>query len=41
MLWHGSDGLDGTVPGAQKAQIRALKCRWVSLGVTWGTLGTY
>ena len=25
---HGSDGLDGTVrPGAQKAQIRALKCR--------------
>ena len=23
-------------PGAQKAQIRALKCRWVSLGVTWG-----
>ena len=23
-------------PCAQKAQIRALKCRWVSLGVTWG-----
>ena len=24
---RGSDGLDGTVPGAQKAQIRALNCR--------------
>ena len=29
-------------PGAQKAQIRALKCRWVSLGVVgcrWVSLG--
>ena len=26
-------------PGAQKAQIRALKCRWVSLGVVRCHLG--
>ena len=39
VLWHSSDGLGGTVPGAEKAQkarFGPLKCRWVSLGVTWG-----
>ena len=34
--WHSSDRLHGTVRAPRSAQIRALKCRWVSLGVTWG-----
>ena len=38
--WHSSDRLHGTVRAPRSAQIRALKWRWVSLGVTWGTLGT-
>ena len=31
--WHGSDGLDGTGPGARNAHFGRLKCRWMSLGV--------
>ena len=36
MLWHSSDGLDGTVPGAEKAQKAQIRAAEVSLGVTWG-----
>ena len=37
-IWHSSDGIDGTVPGARNAQNGRLKCRWASLGVTWPPL---
>ena len=37
--WHSSDRLHGTVRAPRSAQIRALKCRWVSLGVTLGDPG--
>ena len=33
VLWHGSDGLDGTVPGRPKGPDSGAE---VSLGVTWG-----
>ena len=34
--WHSSDRLHGTVRAPRSAQIRALKCRWVSPGGPWG-----
>ena len=37
--WHSSDRLHGTVRAPRSAQIRALKCRWVSLGVVRCHLG--
>ena len=45
VLWHSSDGLDGTVPGAKSARMAhwtVVRRRYVSLGVTWpGGLGAY
>ena len=35
VLWHSSDGLDGTVPGAEKAQKAQISRAELSLSVTW------
>ena len=39
--WHSSDRLHGTVRAPRSAQIRALKCRWVSPGGPWGPARYY
>ena len=33
VLWHSSDGLDGTVPGAEKAQKAQIRAAELSLSV--------